>query len=334
MFCSMKSVAVLFLGIFCCVLSADDVCMNHIQVIGTHNSYHVQPKEPLFSQIREVNPEAALAWSYSHPPLNVQLDNGVRNLEIDTFYDPEEIRVLHNPEYDFETTCETFEECLETLLTWSEANPDHVPIIVLVQAKRYWMEEGGEAAKVFAADALNQLDAELLSVFPLEKLIMPDDVRGDAKTLEAAILSNGWPTLEQTRGRFLFALHDRLEISDVYAKDRPSLEGRPMFSTTRAGRPDASILVINNPTDPEITVRVKQGYIVRTRADANVKEPEAGDTHRRDAALASGAHIVTTDFPVNQPHPETGYFVSLPGGVAARCHPWFSHCEGEVISGD
>jgi len=31
--------------------------------------------------------------------------------------------------------------------------------------------------------------------------------------------------------------------------------------------------------------------------------------------------MVSTDFPVSEPAPWTGYMVGLPGGVAARCNP-------------
>ena len=80
--------------------------------------------------------------------------------------------------------------------------------------------------------------------------------------------------------------------------------------------PWAAIHSLNGPTDPRIADVVAAGHLVRTRADGDVQEPAAGDTTRRDAAIASGAHFVSTDFP--EPHPETGYVVDL-GGVA--CNP-------------
>ena len=38
------------------------------------------------------------------------------------------------------------------------------------------------------------------------------------------------------------------------------------------------------------------GFIVKTRADADTREARASNPARRDAAFASGAQIVTTDF--------------------------------------
>ena len=76
--------------------------------------------------------------------------------------------------------------------------------------------------------------------------------------------------------------------------------------------------------------------LVRTRADADTREARAGDTRRRDAAFASGAHFVSTDYylPEQAPASAPGYLVALPleglavgpattplGGVVARCNP-------------
>ena len=64
-----------------------------------------------------------------------------------------------------------------------------------------------------------------------------------------------------------------------------------------------------------------QGYYVRTRADSNLREGREGITARREEALASGAQIVTTDFPPGEAHPETGYVVEFNPPAAARANP-------------
>jgi len=45
-----------------------------------------------------------------------------------------------------------------------------------------------------------------------------------------------------------------------------------------------------------------------------------GKLERRDAALASGAHWVSTDYADPDPR-HTDYTVELPGGIVARCNP-------------
>ncbi|MGI8710409.1 MAG: Ca2+-dependent phosphoinositide-specific phospholipase C, partial [Acidimicrobiales bacterium] len=65
------------------------------------------------------------------------------------------------------------------------------------------------------------------------------------------------------------------------------------------------------------------GYVVRSRADADTKQARDNDTSTRDAALASGAQWVSTDYPV--PGLAVGftspYFAEIPGGTVARCNP-------------
>jgi hypothetical protein len=71
----------------------------------------------------------------------------------------------------------------------------------------------------------------------------------------------------------------------------------------------------------EIRDLVSRGYIVRTRSDADTVEARFGLTARRDAALASGAQFVSSDYPEPDPDFGTGYFVEIPDGEPARCNP-------------
>jgi hypothetical protein len=50
-------------------------------------------------------------------------------------------------------------------------------------------------------------------------------------------------------------------------------------------------------------------------------EARSGNTGPRDAALASGAQFVSTDYPEPNPDFGTGYFVQIPGGTPGRCNP-------------
>lgn len=303
----------------------DGLRVNHIQVVGTHNSYHLRPEEPIWSQIKAARPDSAAAIDCSLPPLNVQMEHGVRSFELDCFRGENGFDVYHYPVYDQETTCATFKDCLDVMLGWSMSNPDHVPVMVLVETKN----------EDITPEELDQLDAELLSVIPREKLLTPDDVRGGMETLEQAILEQGWPLLEESRGKFIFALHTRMSTMDDYAEGRPSLQGRPMFATTEEGRPDAAVLVKNGPVDggDEIRRLVELGYFVRTRADSGIREPRENDTTRREAAFASGANVISTDFPMGSPHPDTGYVVEIPGGGAVRCNPVSApgECDSEAL---
>lgn len=295
----------------------DALRMNQIQVVGTHNSYHVRPSDAALSLYTKIV-GGAEAWDYSHAPLDVQLDRGVRSFELDIHNQEGGYGVFHAPYVDYGSTCERFVQCLETVKAWSDAHPKHVPISFLLEIKDEGYVLDPRNIKPPDAAALDRLDAEVRSVFPEDRLVTPDLVRGDAPSLEAAVRERGWPELGAVRGRVMFVLHERGETRRLYTEGRPSLEGRAMFVRSDEGRPDAAVLIVDRPDIAKIQRLVSKGYFVRTRADAGLR---VRGTDRREAALASGAHIVSTDFPPGEPHLESGYTVALEHGAPARSNP-------------
>jgi hypothetical protein len=128
--------------------------------------------------------------------------------------------------------------------------------------------------------------------------------------------------LRDARGKVLFALDNGGSKRDSYVAGHPALAGRVLFTDSPPGAPEAAFVKLNDPLadGPLITDLVRAGYIVRTRADADTMEARTGDTTRREAALASGAQFVSTDYRELGPF-GTDYMVELPGGLAARCNP-------------
>ena len=94
-----------------------------------------------------------------------------------------------------------------------------------------------------------------------------------------------------------------------------------MFIRSDESRDDSATLVMDNPRDPGIPRLVKAGYYIRTRADSGLRTEPPGQPARRDAALASGAQIISTDYPAGEPHVETGYTVEFADGAPARVNP-------------
>jgi hypothetical protein len=290
----------------------EQVRINQLQFIGTHNSYHVRdPARP-----NKNFPD----WSYSHAPLDVQLERGVRSFELDLQYRKGEFFVFHVALLDEGSTCRTLKEGLETVRKWSDAHPRHLPISFLFELK----QEGpalDRTIKVPDAAALDQLDGILRSVFPPDRTITPDDVRGSAPTLREAVQKSGWPTLEAARGKVFHILHDEKKERALYTHDHPSLRGRVMFVRSDESREDAATLVMDNPRDPEIPRLVKAGYFIRTRADSGLRTKGAGPLARREAAFASGAQIVSTDYPHGEANDATGFVVEFAHTAPARVNP-------------
>jgi hypothetical protein len=67
----------------------DALRLNQIQVVGSHNSYHIQARPELFQYLLRFG-SIAQGIQYSHPPLDVQFETqGVRQIEIDVWADPQ-----------------------------------------------------------------------------------------------------------------------------------------------------------------------------------------------------------------------------------------------------
>ena len=309
-----------------------DLRINEIQVLGTHNSYHVEPRPEILSAYLDVDPEA-INLAYTHAPLTAQLgEQGIRQFELDLVGDPAGDlfrpvgtpgwKVLHIEQIDEGSTCPTLIDCLTEIEAWSAEHPDHVLVTVLVEFKIPGEVDGGVDVPPVTPEALRTFDAEVRSVFDADRLVTPDDVRGDHESLEAAVLAGEWPTVDDARGRVMFVLNDH---RDEYVDGGPLLAGRVAFPNSTPGEADAAFLLLNDPIEDaaEIAGALEAGYIVRTRADVPVETVQSGDTTQRDAAFASGAQFVSTDFPVPGLSMRWGtdYVAQLPDGGAARCNP-------------
>jgi hypothetical protein len=303
-----------------------DLRINQLQVLGMHNAYHVEPTPENLAKYIAISAEAA-TLAYSHDPLDQQFQNqGIRQVELDITQDPtgQKFRpkgvvgskVFHIEAIDEGSTCLTLVECLTVVKTWSDAHPDAIPIGIQLEIKDN---------NPLTPAQFDSIDAEIRSVFPPDRLITPDDVRGGKPTLESAVLTTGWPRLADSRGKVMFVLDNR---EDEYtAGGHPSLEGRVAFPPSTPGKPDAAFLKENDPTGTNlarIQDEVRKGYMIRTRADSEVTTPTSGDTTQREAALASGAQWVSTDYPLpgmTARYNGSTYVAQIPGGTPARCNP-------------
>jgi hypothetical protein len=279
--------------------------LHQLQAKGTHNSYHIAPEGDLIP-----------ALEYTHAALDVQLSSqGVRQFELDARYDmfQKKFTVFHE-NFDEGTTCSTLVECLSVMKVWSDANPAHHPIFIQIELK-----DGTSADQ--AEDYFSHLEADVLSVFPRDRVIAPDDVRGDAASVREAVTSKGWPTLGEARGKVIFFIDDTSEVQGYYTHGKKDLAGRLMFIDGEPSDPFAGILLANDPIGDaaRIAESVTAGLLVRTRADSDNEEPFAGDTSKRDAAFASGAHFISTDYPASVAGVD--YVVEVPGGTPSRCNP-------------
>ncbi len=335
--------------------------LNHIQVKGSHNSYHVEPGQGAIDVMIKFRPDAYLL-QYSHDPLTVQFeDQGVRQIELDVYADPAGDlayppkgtpgwKVAHIEQVDMRSTCPLLTDCLEEMLAWSDANPTHVPITVLLELKDTDdIPIGGHVPVPIDAALLHDLDSTIRQVIPENRLVTPDFVRGVGRAggadgsgtvypdVNTAVTTVGWPLLDDVRGRFLFLLDNK---RGEYLDGDPILAGRVAFPPSSPGQPETGFVKRNDSVADHdaIVDAVEAGYLVRTRADYPVETGLSGDDTDLLSALDSGAHFVSGDYltPTDYERYDAAfaayyglafdptrppYETVVPGGQPVRCNP-------------
>ena len=75
-------------------ITVDDLKLNQIQVIGSHNSYRINATPEMHGLIASFQPEFSLDLDYGHPPLDIQFSEyGIRQIEIDIYHDSNKQRL-------------------------------------------------------------------------------------------------------------------------------------------------------------------------------------------------------------------------------------------------
>ena len=231
-------------------------------------------------------------------------------------------KMLHIPDLDYNSSELTFKGGLMRLKEWSDAHPNHIPVFVNIETKEETPADalssltipglpfslgaiggGLTKAKAFDANAVMALDDEIKSVFGsgLENVFSPDELRGTYSTLPQAVAAGNWPKLKDIRGKVIFIIEGA--ASDDYLVSSSVLAGKACFVYTDKLTDDySSFIILNSPKDPpngkglEIAEAVSKGFIVRTRSDSDTDEARTGDSSNLDAAIARGAHIISTDY--------------------------------------
>ncbi len=313
----------------------DSLKINEIQIIASHNSYRKLTHKPIFRWVKFFKPLIPpaydpLAWDYQHLPLPEQFDQyNVRGIELDIYYDPQGgryykrkgnwlvfqsaksrnpellkpgFKLIHIPDVDYNSHYTTFKDALTALKIWSDAHPQHIPLFVNVEIKNaalgdYIPMKTLPKAIPFSVQAADALDAEIQSVFgeALNQVITPDKVRKSFPVLNDAVRADKLPNLKEAKGKIFF-IADGCEAT--YAQGHPSLSGRVMFTYAPPRTPECVFIIANDSKGQQDSIRqwVKEGYMVRSRCDSDTYEARKGDFSSRDAAFASGAQILSTDY--------------------------------------
>jgi len=356
--CGWRSLVTLLLGVthplgFCATTSPR---LDQTQVVGTHNSYHVAPGPAMDALLRQRSADTADSLAYTHRSLREQLEVlGVRQLEIDLYADPEGgryaeprgpgiardrglatviahdpegalrqpgLKVIHVPDIDFVSRNLTFRQALAEIRRWSTNHPFHFPVFVMIELKEE--SPGPEFTTVlpFSDALLASVDEEIRAEIPDAQRFEPDQLRRGLPTLREAVAGKGWPAVSDLAGKIFFGLDNEGALRDRYLGTSTNLAGKALFVSVTQEHPAAAWMKVNDPVERFDAIQdlVRQGFLVRTRADAGTVQARRNDGTQRDRALASGAQFVSTDYP--EPNLSfSSYEVRLPGGVVARPNP-------------
>ena len=329
----------------------DSVPLNHVQVLGSHNSYRKDMDRGVIRFLRGLDPffgkksTPADQLNYRHEPFDIQFGQyAIRCLEIDIHYDPngglyykrqgnrlawkgakshiEELKqpgmkVLHIADIDYNTHYLTFKQALVAVRDWLQANPASLPIYILVEPKEDGPGNhiGLGYAKVLPFDktALEKVDEEIAEVFAQNQTLVyrPDEMRGEFASLRQRLEKVGWPKVGDVRGKAIFIINGGMRHTEAYSAGRPDFSGRWMFSFSQAGRPDAAFVKRDNPFEADVRELVTKGYVIRTRTDSPGEEAPLNSTIRREKAFETGAQMLCTDY--YKPDPQLSpYMVQLP----------------------
>ena len=325
--------------------------LNEVRMLGSHNSYRPAPTVDSQTRIQALAPALFATLLYGHSTFEQQLALGLRQFELDVVTDPlggffagpyatsdratrrtmarPGAKVLHIPLIDYPSHCLTFRTCLLIFANWSNAHPDHAPIVILVNSSDFpqrppqWTNNA-----VFDSSAIDALNTDIFAVIGRRRTVTPDDVRGRQATLRDAVIAKAWPTVNELKGKFIFVLDGSLAHEAMLRDRHPSLAGRAMFGWYDEAAPEAAMFNIQNPVSEGDRIRrlVSAGFIVRTRSDANTVEARTHNKTRMVAALASGAQIISTDYYPGAPDPGGFYFAQDFGGAYVRCNEFTAKC--------
>lgn len=314
----------------------DNLKINQLQYLGSHNSYKKKTDQEIFDFLgnlanvlpAEFNP---IELDYSHISLSEQLTHyGVRQLELDVYLDSyggrfysrkgydfiekekesgiqellePGIKLLHIPDIDFNTHHYSFKSALKELKEWSENYPEHIPIFIIIELKSTTIHTTLPSAGFAETEswnniaALNTLENEILSVFNVNNIITPDDIRGNYATLNEAVLNHNWPNIQESRGKVVF-LFDNSQIANDYTANTPNLEGKLIFTNSTPGNSDAAFIKMNNIDSlyNSINDLAEQGYLIRTRVDEGTYQARNNDYSKWIKGTESGAHFLSTDY--------------------------------------
>lgn len=299
--------------------------LNEMIFLATHNSYqtpNTETTKELYRNLSELTfglVSAEMGDFYSQT-LTQQLNCGIRSLEMDieTFDRDGEISFtcMHSPYIEMTTSCYDFALAMKEIAMWSDNNPNHLPITIIIEPKTIFIPL--EDMEFFNIEYAKKFDSVLRETLG-DKLFTPAHMLRDYASFGEMRAADDWCKVKDMLGKVLILLH-QTDITEKYIKLDTSLKSQAMFPMLREkdiDRDCTSFIISNKPDElleiSDEAIKEKK-IIVRTRADEFTEITE----ERLTNALKSGAQIVSTDYPYRDDLTPDDYFVSFGGYTTVK----------------
>ncbi len=298
---------------------------NELSFIATHNSYQTEATREtklLYKALSDATFGliSAETGNFASETLTDQLNCGIRSFEIDieTFDRDGEISFtcMHSPYIEMSTSCFDFALAMKEIAMWSDNNPDHLPITIIIEPKSLFIPLVD--MRFFNMDYAQVLDETLRETLG-DKLFTPADMLGEYPSFAQMRADDGWCEVKDMLGKVLVLLHDS-GVTEEYIAADPSIRSQAMFPMLRPkdiDRDCASFIIYNDPKkvlENKAEMITEGRAIIRTMADSytSVSQEEL------EQAFASGAQIISTDHPIKTSSQQGDYYVTFGEKTTAR----------------
>ncbi len=298
---------------------------NEISFIGTHNSYQsatTETYQKLFNNLDYltfglVSEELS---QFENESLTDQLNCGIHSFEMDVeVFDRDgeiSFTCMHSPHLDMTTTCYDFSLGLKEIAMWSDNNPDHLPVTILVEPKNSFIPL--EDMKALNMDYMTMFE-EMLRETLGDKLFTPADMLRDYESFGEMRAADDWCKVSDMLGKVVILLHEG-NVTEDYIDLDPTIRSQAMFPMLRykdVDRDCASFILMNDPNEVlnhNNEVIHEKNIIVRTMSDSYASFSQ----EKIDTAFEGDAQIVSTDYPPKTDPDNDNHVVLFDGYATVR----------------
>lgn len=219
----------LFVPFFSFSQFLDNIQLNEIRIIASHNSYKDYPHQKVLRFLDKIKNKLGeendpKQMDYGHVSLKDQLSNyGVRGFELDVYHDPKGklfrkrkinafifglkqrvrnpkikipgFKLIHIPDVDYETNYILLKDALIEIKEWSDKNPNHIPVFINIETSSYTLRKESFFLKLLGFSKTIPFDSKVYE--ELDREILDVFPLSTQKILTPAILRDTCKTVKQ-----------------------------------------------------------------------------------------------------------------------------------------